>query len=157
MSGRDVTTRHPLTFRSTGLDAGRTLDAPAGTAASAVDDGGRAWLCLYRAGVYYEAHVDWHDVANVLPPKRTPAPKPDRAAIDARKVATARRMLEKANARLAAVPRPSATPNDPAIVNLPMAGRNLDRDIMRGAALDRMQAEAVRRAGMLASLLTPTS
>lgn len=156
MTARDVTTLRPVTLLGTVMAEGDVYVAPAGTTVSALDGGGRAWLCLYRDGVYWEAHTDWADVANVALAKRTPAPKPDRDAVHARKVATARRMADKANAALAAAPRPSTVRNDPAVVNLPTSVRDLNRDIIRGAALSRLQAEADRRAGMLASLLNST-
>lgn len=157
MTARDVTTLRPITLLGTVTADGDIYVAPAGTAVSAVDDDGRAWLCLYRNGIYWEAHADWHDVADVQPVKRTPAPKPDRGAVHARKASTARRMADKATAALAAAPKPSAVRNDPAVVNVPTSARNLDRDTIRGAALNRLQAEVDRRAGMLAGLLNSTS
>ncbi len=44
--------------------------------------------------------------------------------------------LATAEARLAGLPRPSATPNDPAYVNVPLRARpSIERDIDRGLAI----------------------
>jgi len=69
------------------------------------------------------------------------------------RVAHLRAQLAEAEKRLALLPKPSETPDDPAYVNLKGHRKNLDRDIDKGLALIKAEESVQRLRGMIVSAI----